>query len=66
MTGALFLILVPLTAAVLTYFIDGRTKTARIILILTAVFHSIMTAGVIFCPLSVPMTAVGWGSMIWV
>ncbi|MBO5680330.1 MAG: hypothetical protein J6T08_01335 [Lentisphaeria bacterium] len=50
MTGALFLILVPLTAAVLTYFIDGRTKTARIILILTAVFHAIMTAGVIFLP----------------
>ena len=45
MTGALFLILVPLIAAVLTYFIDGRTKAARIILILTAVFHAIMTAG---------------------
>ena len=50
MTGALFLILVPLIAAVLTYFIDGRTKAARIILILTAVFHAIMTAGVIFLP----------------
>lgn len=44
------LTVVPLVAAILTYFIGGRTKTAKWILAAVAVAHSVMTCVMIIRP----------------